>query len=40
MRSATIMIDLPTPLWIALMLLGFVLFWPLGLFVLIYLIWS
>ena len=40
MRSATIMNDLPTPLWIALMLLGFVLFWPLGLFVLIYLIWS
>lgn len=40
MQSATIMNDLPTPLWIALMLLGFVLFWPLGLFVLIYLIWS
>ncbi len=40
MQSATITNDLPTPMWIALILLGFVLFWPLGLFALMYLIWS
>ncbi len=40
MHSATIMNDLPTPMWIALILLGFVLFWPLGVFALIYFIWS
>jgi len=32
--------DLPTPIWIALMVLGFILFWPLGLITLFYLIWS
>ena len=40
MRSATMTNDLPMPLWIALMCLGFVLFWPLGLIILAYLIWS
>ena len=40
MQSARVTNDLPTPMWIALMLLGFVLFWPLGLVILIYLIWS
>ena len=32
--------DLPTPIWIGLMALGFILFWPLGLITLLYLIWS
>ena len=40
MQSARVGNDLPTPIWIALMFLGFVLFWPLGLVVLAYLIWS
>lgn len=40
MQSATVANDLPTPIWIALMLLGFFLFWPLGLVTLVYLIWS
>ena len=40
MHSATATNDLPTPLWIALMFLGFVLCWPLGLAILVYLIWS
>ena len=40
MRSTTITNDLPMPIWIALMVLGFILFWPLGLILLAYLIWS
>lgn len=40
MQIARVGNDLPTPMWIALMFLGFVLFWPLGLIVLAYLIWS
>ena len=40
MKSRTALNDLPTPMWIALMVLGFVLFWPLGLVTLVYLIWS
>lgn len=40
MPPALITDDLPTPIWIALILLGFVLFWPLGVFALMYLIWS
>ena len=40
MQSATATNDVPTPLWIALMFLGFVLCWPLGLAILVYLIWS
>ena len=32
--------DLPRPAWIALMIVGFILFWPIGLALLIYLIWS
>ena len=32
--------NLPTPIWIGLMVLGFILFWPLGLITLFYLIWS
>ena len=40
MRSTAITNDLPMPIWIALMVLGFILFWPLGLITLAYLIWS
>lgn len=32
--------DLGRPAWIALMVLGFILFWPIGLAILAYLIWS
>jgi len=32
--------DLGKPAWIALMVLGFILFWPVGLAILAYLIWS
>jgi hypothetical protein len=32
--------ELPRPAWIALMVLGFILFWPIGLAILAYLIWS
>lgn len=32
--------DLGQPAWIAVMVLGFVLFWPIGLAILAYLIWS
>lgn len=32
--------DLGRPAWIAVMVLGFVLFWPIGMAVLAYLIWS
>jgi hypothetical protein len=39
-QSAFVKDDLPMPTWIALMILGYVLFWPLGLVVLTYLIWS
>lgn len=32
--------DVPKPVWIAGMILGFILFWPIGLAILAYLIWS
>ena len=32
--------DLPRPAWIALVVLGFIVFWPIGLGLLIYLKWS
>ena len=32
--------DLGKPAWIGLMVLGFILFWPVGLALLVYLIWS
>lgn len=32
--------DLPKPAWIALMVVAFILFWPIGLGILAYLIWS
>ena len=40
MKSPTVANDLPTPIWIALVVLGFILFWPLGLITMVYLIWS
>jgi len=40
MKSPTVVNDLPTSTWIALTLLGFILFWPVGLITLVYLIWS
>jgi hypothetical protein len=41
MHAVTAKIDeLGKPAWIALMVLGFVVFWPLGLAVLVYTIWS
>ena len=39
MQSSTTY-DLPTPIWIALAVLGFILFWPLGVVILFYMIWS
>jgi hypothetical protein len=32
--------DIGRPAWIALMVLGFIVFWPIGLAILVYLIWS
>ena len=32
--------DIPKPAWIALVILGFIVFWPVGLALLIYLKWS
>lgn len=40
MRTRADTYDLPTPLWIGLVVLGFIVFWPLGFMALIYLIWS
>ena len=32
--------EIPRPFWLALMVLGFIFFWPLGLLILAYLLWS
>lgn len=40
MPRATAVNILPWPAWIGLMAAGFALFWPLGLAILIYLVWS
>lgn len=40
MPSVAMLDDLPKGAWIAMMVLGFVFFWPLGLAILFYLIWS
>jgi hypothetical protein len=32
--------EVPKPIWIALMILGFIAYWPIGLLILDYLIWS
>ena len=39
MQSSTTY-DLPTPIWIALAVMGFILFWPLGVMILFYMMWS
>lgn len=40
MKCLTAKNDLPTPMWLAFMIVGFVVFWPVGLAILIYLMWS
>ena len=40
MQLPTVVNDLPMPVWITLIVLGFFLFWPLGVITLVYLIWS
>ena len=40
MQAQTAAHDLPAAVWIALIVLGFVLFWPLGLMILFCFIWS
>lgn len=40
MPTAAMLDDIPKGAWIALMVLGFVFFWPLGLAILFYLAWS
>ena len=40
MKCLTAKNDLPTPMWLAFTVLGFVVFWPLGLAILIYVLWS
>ena len=40
MQTRTVTHDLPAPIWIASVIFGFVLFWPIGLIILFYLIWS
>ena len=40
MELAAKLDDIGKPAWIALMILGFVIFWPIGLAILAYLLWS
>ncbi|MEQ8284013.1 MAG: DUF2852 domain-containing protein [Parvibaculum sp.] len=40
MPTAAILDDLPKGAWIAMMVIGFILFWPIGLGILFYMIWS
>lgn len=40
MNIAARLDELPKPAWIALMVVGFILFWPIGLGILAYMIWS
>ncbi|MGB3810428.1 MAG: DUF2852 domain-containing protein [Parvibaculum sp.] len=40
MPTVAMLDDLPKGAWIALMVIGFILFWPVGLGILFYLIWS
>ncbi|MGI9386843.1 MAG: DUF2852 domain-containing protein [Methyloligellaceae bacterium] len=40
MSLTAAMDELPKPAWIALMVLGFIAFWPIGLGILAYLLWS
>jgi Protein of unknown function (DUF2852) len=38
--NAIVLEDIPRPLWLVMMILGFIFFWPVGLAVLAYLFWS
>ncbi len=40
MTNSITLSDIPRPAWIVLMILGFILFWPIGLAILGYLMWS
>ncbi len=40
MSNAIVLDDIPRPMWIVLMILGFIFFWPIGLGVLAYMFWS
>ena len=40
MPTAAMLDDLPKGAWIAMMVIGFLLFWPIGLGILFYMIWS
>jgi len=40
MNIAARLDDIPKPAWIALMVVGFIVFWPIGLGILAYLFWS
>jgi Protein of unknown function (DUF2852) len=40
MNVAATLEEIPRPAWIALMVLAFIVYWPLGLAILAYLIWS
>ena len=40
MTHAARLDGLPRPIWIALAILAFILWWPLGLAILVYLLWS
>jgi len=40
MPTAAMLDDIPKGAWIALMVLGFIVFWPIGLAILFYMFWS
>lgn len=40
MPTAAMLDDLPKGAWIAMMVIGFIVFWPIGLALLFYMIWS
>lgn len=40
MTNAIVLDDIPRPVWFVLMIVGFMIFWPIGLLVLGYLFWS
>lgn len=40
MPTAAMLDDLPKGAWIAMMVIGFIVFWPIGLGILFYMIWS
>ncbi|MEZ5775127.1 MAG: DUF2852 domain-containing protein [Hyphomicrobiaceae bacterium] len=40
MSSTINLDDIPRPVWIGMMIVGFIIFWPIGLLILGYMIWS